>query len=56
VLISGCGFGAMLDEESGKIHITPRGRLMQRSQPVLVVGCGVGAMLEQELGKIHITP
>ena len=36
--------------------MTPFGRPMQRSRPVLVLGCRVGAVLDEEPGHIHVIP
>ena len=51
----GCCVGAVLDEEPGQIHMTPFGRPIQRSRPVLVPGCRIGAVLDEEPGHIHMT-
>ena len=45
----------MLDEEPGRIHVTPEGRFMQRGRPVIALGCHVGAMLDEEPDQVSMT-
>jgi hypothetical protein len=56
VLVLGCRVGASLDEESGQIYMTPRGRQLKWGRPVLALGSRIGAVLDEDLGQIHITP
>lgn len=45
----------VLEEESCKLHITPRGRQMQRGRPVFVLGCRIGAVLKEEPYEVDTT-
>jgi hypothetical protein len=54
--IPGLGYiGAVLDEESGHIRMTPSSRPKQRSHPIISLGCQISTVLDEESGYIYMT-
>ena len=55
MLVSGCGVGAMLNQEPCELDVTPFGCPVQWSPPILVLGCCVDTVLDQEPCELDVT-